>query len=193
MRNPVSKYFNSRAEKREEQKLFDSKIDALVEAILAGGNRAVATIFDDIKVSPLFTHDVSDLLLRESLRIDNVAIFSILMSTQTDPNYWFKTSSSYSPFRYDVEHILHAAIAGGNESLALLLAKDEKISIDASGYEWTSYIATNYSPPLEFAEEKGMYAVAEVLGKRIAREYDLRACEAKAKQSSPYKQLSFNI
>jgi hypothetical protein len=186
----IKSYFNNCAEQWGEKERFDSGVTALIDAIRKSDSQSVTVLFNGVKESALFTHRISDRLLRESFRTDDKAVFSILFSAEADPNYWFEKDPSSGVGHitniYRKEHILHAAIEAESRAIALSLAKNKKVAIGDSGEKWIEYpdapsLVTAFTPPLEFAEEKRMYAVAEVLAKRTAAEYSLRARQDKMK------------
>ena len=188
MLNPVSKYFNDRTKRREEEESFFKNQNLLIEAIESKDSQAVSSLFDEIKDSPLLTTHAYDLLLRAAIRTDDVAIFSTLLSAKSSPDYWFNRPSQDMGYAYS-EHILYAAIKADSKDIALFLARNKDVSVDTSGMTIQSYgvgkksttfttKVTPYPAPLDLAEQKGMNRVAAVLAARMSREYSARARQA---------------
>jgi hypothetical protein len=188
MLNRIREYFDDRAKKHEEEKLFEMQFTELAEAIRWDDGQTVSAGIEKVVSSPFFRAHHYDRLLRECFRADDTAIFSTVLGAISDKNYYLaKDPSSCRIANIHVkEHVLHAAIDAGSKNIALSLANNENISINDSGRRWISYPDAapdvfTFAPPLEFAEEKGMHEVAAALAERIARDYSSRARKAKAK------------
>lgn len=197
MFNGIHNYFNKRAEKKAERKLFQQNVQQLLAAIANKDGASSLSAYEEVTSSPLFVPSLRGKLLRAAIAADNEPALSRMLADLKDPNYRFDTFQATGPggpVFSSVEHILHAAIDAGSHDIALALARNENIDFNHSGYSETTVFGTkgtthrtNYAPCLELAKEKGMHDVAAVLARRQARAYaaEARAESRKAAQQKP--------
>ncbi len=186
----IRQKFHDKAVRREEEKTFKAKVVVLTDAIRQGDNRSFSALFDGIKDSPFYSRYTAESLLVEAIKKDNEPAFSAVIDTCSDPNIWFATAAAGGykggPVATSNEHILGLAIRSGSKNIALAMARNEKISVDRSGYSQMIYTfpfkpkTTPYKSLPELAKEKGMPEVEKVLKERLAVEQD-----AKAKAAPP--------
>jgi hypothetical protein len=182
----VQKYFKDRAQKKEENKLFRARLKELIDAIRLNDDKAVSTLFEQVKSSPLYTSSptidlpssyTADVLLREAINTDNLKIFSIIFGAQGNRNCWLGRTDRTINHHYK-ENILHAALNAGSRSIALALAANEAVDIRHSGGSfYTSRVTgekfdqVTFPSPLKLAEEKGLKEIAATLSERMAEEH----------------------
>ena len=177
--------FNHLVKQHEEKKLFEERVDLLMDAINKKDGQTVTALFGDLAGSFLLTTSVYNDLLKAAINTDDVGIFSTVLGN-SKPDYWFESKQSF-----DVplvvtrqEHILYVAIEAGSKAIALSLVKNKAVSIDKSGETdtasaWNDSVK-RYDPPILLANRKHMDEVVAVLEQRISEE-----AAAKAKQNKP--------
>lgn len=171
-------YFNQLAQEHKANKLFYKKVDVLADAIRKGNNGVVTSLLDDVKTAPQY-NGVQGHLLATAINKDNAPAFNLVLATLADPNYEFVTNSNpgagqryAAAYLTQREHVLHAAINAGAEKVALSLANNPAVNVNAESSSttmiyWSSTKAL-YGSALALAEQKGMKSVADALKQRGA-------------------------
>lgn len=187
----ITRYFNERQKAREEKKALRQKMDvALPQAIQSGDAVAVKAIWDGIKDSAV-SNGSFNYFLRLALEKDNLDIFNTFFSSVADQNYWLREIVSIGPdmpYSCYNEHILHAAIQARAETIALVLIGNQRVSVQAIGYDERNDYASSgesvqktshHASPIDLAHKLGMHAVEAALAIRISAIYEQKAVAAK--------------
>ena len=190
----ISSYFHERAEKRAEQKAFSAKVTVLADAIRQADDKVFTALFDDVKQSSLYTPMVAAGLLKTVIAKDNEPAFSAILSTCSNQNIFFTNATAGglrgSPVLTNSEHILSLAIRSGSAKIALVLAKNTKVSVDKAGYTqvisgFAKPLTTPYEKSLaSLAHEHGMQDVESVLTRRRLLESAFRSQRDKKQKPS---------
>jgi len=107
-------------------------------------------------------------------------IFETLLGAGGDPNAVL-VKGKFLDIGEDKKSLIHIAIESGNESIALMLARDPRMEYEDSGtypsYALGSLADLPHDTPLDLAVDAGMEKLAAVLARRRAK--DLRAAADK--------------
>ena len=170
----------------------DVQLDQMLKAInREDPGKFLELVEDTMEIDKFLTRDRFDTLLRETIKADHLILFDAVKGLHSEPdvNYKFYESSSLgvdAGYWYAYTPLISAAISEEAEKIALQLANDPDLNLNATPYSHSSstnsmgekYREDEYGPtPALQARKKGLNQVAAVLYEREAEALTAQAKE----------------